>query len=278
MRGGLARAGRVLLATGRNFYSDNCLDLSATVAFYTLLSLGPLLYLVGGTLNLALDANSALEGALARAGAFLPPEAVALLHVVVESLRRDQPLFLLAVPGLIWVATSAFSALEYAINVASATAPMRRFWHSRLKALLVLTTGWILVGLSLLAGSVFPWLERMSETLGLPPNFLALPDLESAYPLQLLATWLVFAGFYKFLPRGRVAWRAALSGAAVALVLWEAARRLFTMLLARSPAFGLLTGTVAGVVAFLVWIYTAVAIVLLGAELSAVLNGNRRAE
>ena len=133
----LAVAGRTLVATARNFYLDNCLDLSATVAFYTLLSLGPLLYLVGATLNLVLDADTALEAALGRIAAFVPPEAVALLRAVVESLRQDEPLFVLAVPGLIWVAMSAFSALEYAINVASGTAPLRKFWHSRLKALLV---------------------------------------------------------------------------------------------------------------------------------------------
>jgi membrane protein len=269
--------GKLLAATARNFYRDNCLDLSATVAFYTLLSLGPLLYLVGVTLNLVLHGDAALEAALGRIAAFLPPEAVSLMRAVVDSLRRDEPLFLLAVPGLIWVASSAFSALEYAINVASGTAPLRKFWHSRLKALLVLAVGWLLLGLSLIAGSLIPWMERARQAVGLPGEPLELPAL-TAYPVQLLATFLAFASFYKLLPRGRVAWSAAATGGAVALALWDSARRLFTMLLARSPAFGLLTGTLAGVVAFLAWIYTAVAIVLLGAELSALLNGNRNAD
>lgn len=274
MKRRLLALGRLLAAAARNFYRDNCLDLSATVAFYTLLSLGPLLYLVGATMNLVLHGDTALEGALGKIAAFLPPEAVSLMRAVVDSLRQDEPLFLVAVPGLIWVASSAFSALEYAINVASGTAPLRKFWHSRLKALLVLTVGWLLLGLSLVAGSVIPWLERAHQALGLPGEPPGLPAL-TAYPVQLLATFLAFTSFYKLLPRGRVAWTAASAGGVVALGLWDLARRLFTMLLARSPAFGLLTGTLAGVVAFLAWIYTAVAIVLLGAELSALLNRNR---
>jgi membrane protein len=270
----LLTLGKVLVAAARNFYRDNCLDLSATVAFYTLLSLGPLLYLVGATLNLVLRGETALDSVMGRISAFVPPEAVPLMRAVVDNLRRDEPLFLVAVPGLIWVASSAFSALEYAINVASGTAPLRKFWHSRLKALLVLTAGWLLLGLSLVAGSLIPWLERARLALGVPGEPLRSPAL-TAYPVQMLATFLAFMSFYKLLPRGRVAWTAAATGGAVALGLWECARRLFTMLLARSPAFGLLTGTLAGVVAFLAWIYTAVAIVLIGAELSALLNGNR---
>ena len=46
-------------------------------------------------------------------------------------------------------------------------------------------------------------------------------------------------------------------------------------MLAGSHAFGLLTGTLAGTVAVLLWIYVSVAILLMGAELAAVLNGNR---
>jgi membrane protein len=270
----LTATGKVLGQASRNFHRDNCLDLSATVAYYTLLSLGPSLYLLGATLRFTLDADDALESALTRIAAFLPPEAVSLLRAVVASLRQDEPLIWLAVPGLIWVAMSAFSALEYAINVASGTAPLRKFWHSRLKALLVLAGGWLLLGASLVAGSLMPRLEALREQLGLPGGALEKHAL-ATYPFQLLATFLVFAAFYKLLPRGTVAWGSAARGAAVALGLWECARRLFTMVLARSPAFGLVTGTVAGVVAFLAWIYTAVAVVLLGAELSAVLNGNR---
>jgi membrane protein len=251
------------------------MDLSATVAFYTLLSLGPLLYLVGATLNLVLDAETAMDAALGRIAPFLPAEAVSLLRAVVDSLQnRNEPLLLLAVPGLIWVATSAFSALEYAINVANGTVPLRKFWHSRLKAFLVLAAGWLLLGLSLVSGSLLPWLERVQQAVGVSADAIDLPGLGS-YPVQLGGTLLVFAAFYKLLPRGRVRWSAAGTGAVIALILWDTSRRIFTLVLARSPAFGLLNGTLAAVVAFLAWIYTAVAIVLFGAELSAALNGSR---
>ena len=58
----------------------------------------------------------------------------------------------------------------------------------------------------------------------------------------------------------------------------EDAGQLFGLLLQSSPTFGLLTGTLAGVLAFLFWIYTGLAIVLLGAQFAAVLNGDRRTD
>ena len=90
-------------------------------------------------------------------------------------------------------------------------------------------------------------------------------------------SFLSFVFLYRALPRGRTRWTAACSGAAFALVPWELARHLFGTVLLRSPAFGLVTGAIAAVLAFLLWIYTAVAIVLLGAEFAAVRDG-RRAE
>jgi membrane protein len=88
-------------------------------------------------------------------------------------------------------------------------------------------------------------------------------------------TYVVFTLFYKWLPRGKVAWWAAGRAAAVAVVLWEIARQVFGGLLARSPAFGFFSGAMAGIVAVLAWVYVAVAVTIYGAEVAALLNGSR---
>jgi uncharacterized BrkB/YihY/UPF0761 family membrane protein len=41
------RAGRVAWCVVQNFLQDNCSPLSAAIAFYTMLSLAPALYLIG---------------------------------------------------------------------------------------------------------------------------------------------------------------------------------------------------------------------------------------
>jgi len=264
----------VLRRASINFYRDNCLDRSATVAFYTLLSLGPLLYLLGTTVAVIFKAETATQAAIDQIAAFVPAPAVPLLESIVAGIRNGQSLVAVAIPSLLWTATSSILSLEYAINVTTGTVERRKFWVSRLKVLLVMLAALLLLGVSLVGGTVVPGLERLREAFELPMGEIRLPGLTSK-PTVLLATFASFALFFKLLPRGHVAWRAAAIGALPALALWETARHLFSTFLSRSPAFGLLTGTVAGVVAFLLWIYTAVALILFGAEISAVINGNR---
>ena len=48
---------------------------------------------------------------------------------------------------------------------------------------------------------------------------------------------------------------------------------MFGSLLSGSPAFGLFSGALAGIVAVLGWVYVAVAVTIYGAEVAALLNG-----
>jgi membrane protein len=178
------------------------------------------------------------------------------------------------VPVLLWVASHAFSSLEIAVNVAFGTTPQRRFWMSRLKAFAGLSGGVLLLGGAVVAGHVASWLDGYYARTGAPPSLSPRAHVVSAAAL-LAVTYVVFTLFYKWLPRGKVAWWAAGRAAAVAVVLWEGARHVFGGLLASSPAFGFFSGALAGIVAVLGWIYVAVAVTIYGAEVAALLNGNR---
>jgi membrane protein len=267
MTGRLVRIARVAHLTLLHFYRDNGFDRSATVAFYALLALGPLLYLAGLTVGAILQTESGIEPALRTLAPYVPPEAAPAVEEIAAHLPRTGGLLLIAVPALLWVATSGFSALDYAINIAFGTAPRQTLWHSRAKALGILAAGFAVLGLGALVSSVPAPIARLVAR--------PLASASGSRLLLLTSGFLAFVIFFKTLPRGRITWRAAGAGAALALLLWDTARRLFAGALAQSPAFGLLTGTVAGTVAFLLWIYAAVAAILLGAELAAVLNGNR---
>lgn len=257
-----------------NFHRDDCLHHCASVAFYSLLSLGPLIYLAGATLQLFPHGGDGLQVWIERICAFLPEAAAGAVRRVAPALRTHQGLVVLALPVLIWVATIALSALEHAVNVTFGTTKLGKPWHPPLKAVAILGLGWSVLGLSLLLNMLIALLDRYRSFFDLsrvPGRVVSLVS----YLSLLAASYLAFLLFYKLLPRTRVRWRAAAAGALIAVVLWEGARRLFGGILLISPTFGLLSGTLAGIVAFLLWIYTAVAIVLLGSEWAALLNGSR---
>ncbi len=269
------RAVRVTWCALRNFLQDNCQLLSAAIAFYTLLSLAPSLYLIGVGMSAVFEGIDTSRKIVELTAKFLPPAAVPTVESVQKTLQFRGNLVIIALPGLLWIATHAVSAFEYALNIAFArNSGLRRIWRSRAKGFAVLIASGLFLAAFLLANMLLPLLGQLRVSLGLPPMPDPLAYLGSALVSPAL-TLVVFYLFYRFLPSGRVRRRPAAAGALLATVCWEGARRLFGLLLQTSPAFGLLTGTLAGVLAFLFWIYTGLAIVLFGAELAAVLNGDR---
>ncbi len=172
-------------------------------------------------------------------------------------------------------APPSLCAFEHALNIAFArNAGLRRIWRSRAKGFAVLIASGLFLAAFFLTNMLLPLLGQLGEMLGLPPMPELLAYLGSALVSPAL-TFIVFYLFYRFLPSGRVRSGPAAAGALLATVGWEGARQLFAVLLQISPVFGLLAGTLAGVLTFLFWIYTGLAIVLFGAELAAVLNGDR---
>jgi membrane protein len=244
------------------------------VAYFSLLSLPPFLWLAGRTLARVAPGTNANDAILSAVAPFLPLEVAPSLQALGRSVHQGGALVAVAVPVLLWVASHAFSSLEIAVNVAFGTTPQRRFWLSRLKAFAGLSGGVLLLGGTVVAGHVASWLSTYYALAGAPAFLSPRAHLVSAAAL-LIVTFVVFTFFYKWLPRGKVSWGAAARAAVVAIVLWEGARRVFGGLLARSPAFGLFSGALAGIVAVLGWIYVAVAVTIYGAEVAALLNGSR---
>lgn len=271
MRVALPRPARIFGIALRNFYRDGAFDRSAVVAYYSLLSVGPSLYLFCLVLSGLLPAEEAARTAFTGARAFVPASLVPVIESLELNLKLDRRLVLIALPGLVWIALSAFLSLELGVNVAFRTVRRRRFWLARLKAFAGAAMAALLLVISAAVSNTLAWIDRNRERLSLPQPVAGARRL-------LVLVLLAFAAFtllYKILPRGNVRWRAAVLAAAVSVGLWEIARSAFGMFLRSSAYYGLLTGSLAGVVAFLLWIYTAVAVLLLGAEIAAILNQNR---
>ena len=273
----LVRFLRLLWRALRRFSADHGANHAAAVAYFSLLSLPPLFLLAARALTLVLPASDGSDGTAAIVAAissFVPLELAPSVEMLGRSLHQGGALVAFAVPVLLWVASNAFSSLEVAVNVAFGTTPHRRFWLSRLKAFGGLSGGVLLLSGTVVASHVASWLDHYYEGTGAPPSLSPGAHVVSSVALRLVS-FVVFTMFYKWLPSGKVRWLAAGQAAAVAVVLWEGARHAFGGLLAVSPAFGLFSGALAGMVAVLGWIYVAVAVTIYGAEVAALLNGGR---
>lgn len=271
---GLTRFVRLLWTALGRFSQDHGANHAAAVAYFSLLSLPPFLLLAGRAVARIVPDTDGTQAILYALASYLPIEIVPYLSTLEHSLHGGGALAAAAAPVLLWVSSHAFSALEVAVNEAFGTTPQRRFWVSRLKAFIGLSGGVLLLGATVVAGHIALWLDGYFSRAGAPLMLSPRERLVSTASL-IIVTFGVFTLFYKWLPSGKVAWWSAARAALVAVVLWEVARLIFGGLLSTSPGFGFFSGALAAIVAVLGWIYVAVAVTIYGAEVAALLNGNR---
>jgi membrane protein len=268
--------GRALRDAVLNFFKDGGPDLAAAGAFYTILSLPPLLYLTGAALAWVFGAGATHEAAFGTLDRLLPHEVAAWIRGL--DLGVDSPgLVLVALPALLLAASRGFTALGRALNVAFGVRRRRANWLARVKGLGLMLAWFAFLVLSVAFGTLVPRFTGLLSRLGRPE----LSDLFAGVTAWFFApavSLVTFVLFYRLLPYVRVGWRPALYGAVLACLAWEGARRVFAQLLAASATLGLVSGAVAGTIALLLWVYTMVGIVLLGAEFTAVLDGHRGEE
>ena len=86
--------------------------------------------------------------------------------------------------------------------------------------------------------------------------------------LPFVVMWLVFAGLYLFIPNTRVTPQAALLGGVFSGTLWQLSQWAYVIFQVGVAKYNAIYGTLAALPIFMVWLYLAWAIVLLGLEVT----------
>lgn len=253
----------------RSFLRHGCASLAASLAFFSLLSLFPLVFLLLYGLSFVLS-HDVIEAQvlLSVLKGFLPSMGE---HVVTE-LQRVSALetvrwavFL----AFVWFGTLVFYELDYALNVVFESTWKRHPLISTAIAVASLgVTGLVLI-LSYVATQAIDFLTAYAPRLwGLDLLALAAHDLSLAYTLPFSLAFLVVTGLYRLVPRRRPRWREAMIGALTFSLLWVAAKLLFVIYSTYATVYGDLYGSLLEVILTLLWFYYSAALFLIGAEVS----------
>jgi membrane protein len=265
----LPRALGVLRGAGRRFVADGCPTLAAAIAFYAMLSLIPVLFIViailGYVLGTSADTFQAVVGSVREFIPHLSDDITQNLEWVVANRGR---LSWLGLASLVVAAGLVFQAVEFAMDRLFAVTMRRGFWRSRLLSMGVVVAVGLVLLFSFYVGVIVHALRR-DPTL-VPFGHAMLLSLARGLGLQYLASVaLVLISFtlsLRIFPHTTVAWREALFGGVVGTVLWEAGRRLFLWYLANLAQFYVVYGSLGALVAVMVWIYMTATIFLYAAE------------
>lgn len=266
--------------------------LAASLAYYAAFALGPLLLLLGGWLALALRNRPELVApyreALTELTVQLLPLQVdpaslvdASFAVIVGQLGEGALIrSALSVLVLLWASSSFFASLQIALELIFEVRRPRGFFRKRaVGLLLVVAVAFFVVvellGGALAAGATQLWTQLRSFAAGFD---VALPALRLPGAFDLLraiAATAAFALAFRFLPgRGSDLVGALVGGVACTLSL--IAMRAILLATFSIERVNLVYGVVTGLVVWLLWLYAALWLFLMGAVLAAEVARERR--
>jgi membrane protein len=253
----------------RSFLRHGCASLAASLAFFSLLSLFPLAFLLLYGLSFVVSQEvigtqvlpNFLEGFLPSMGELIGKE----LHRVSGLDTVRWAVFL----TFVWFGTLVFYELDYALNVVFESAWRRHPLISTGIAVASLAVTEFAMLLSYGATHIVNILTGYVPTLwGLDLLALAAHDLFLTYTLPFSLAFLAVTGLYRFVPRRRPHWREAMIGALTFSLLWVAAKLLFVTYSTYASVYAHLYGSLLEVILLLLWVYYSAALLLLGAEVA----------
>jgi membrane protein len=261
----------VTLRASHDWWNDNCLRLAASLAYYTALSLAPLVLLIVGVIGLVLDRqqvgsqlSAQLEGLIGPAGR----------ELVVSILAATSPqggtiATLIGLGTLLIGATAVFGELQATLNLIWEVrpAPTHGVWagiwavlRERLFSLaLVLALAFLLL-VSLVISAVLAGAAALFQG---PEQALMSRLLELA--VSLLVLTFVFALLYMYVPDAEIGWRDVWLGGLITAVLFTLGKTAIGFYLGQASV-GSAYGAAGSLVVLLVWVYYSALIMFFGAE------------
>jgi membrane protein len=181
-----------------------------------------------------------------------------------EIIKARGPVTGVALIGLTWTASTVFYTFTHTLNEIWDVKQRHAFWKQRgLSILLVLTFVGPTLFLASFTSSVIAYLRTLL------PVSVGWIDGGVILVLAILLEVASFMVLYMLLPHGTSTWREVLLGAIGAGFLWELAKKAFlSFVSAYISTSNLIYGSVATIIAFLLWAYLSGLIFLFGAYLS----------
>ncbi|HRQ64733.1 MAG TPA: YihY family inner membrane protein [Xanthomonadaceae bacterium] len=265
------RVGAFLRFLARRFLDDRCFQSAGALSYTTVFALVPLTAATLGIVSVfpVFDVwSQQLTGWIFEN--FVPDAARAVQEYLTQFASGASRLTAAGVIALLLSALLMMASVEDAFNrIWRVTTPRRTlarfvvYWTA-------LTLGPLLVVGSLAISSYLFSLPLISETAqeyGLQRRLLGM--------LPTLVVLTAFTMAYVVIPNRTVAFRHAFLGALVATLLFEASKFALATYLGRVTTYQQIYGTLAVIPIFLIWIYIAWSVVLLGASLAASLSAFR---
>ncbi len=270
----------VLQKTIREFSSDQCTDIAATLVYFGVLALFPGLIAVFSLLGVVGQSDAAASTVLDIVGQVAPGGTSETLREPIEQLASSPGAGFALVTGIvlaIWSASGYVGAFSRAMNRIYEIDEGRPFWKLKPAQLLltVITVALVTLAALLLVLSG-PVAQAVGDALGLGDVAVTVWNI-AKWPVLLAVIVVILAILYYGAPNAKQPkFRWISVGAIVAIVILAIATVGFGIYIANFSNYDRTYGSLAGVIVFLLWLWIANLAILFGAELDAELERGRQ--
>jgi YihY family inner membrane protein len=264
--------GAFALRVLRAFRANQGLLLAGAVAYYTLLSIVPLLILILIALSKIIDQSGLLDTLERYLEWLIPGQAAAVVTELAHSLDHRGVIGWVLFATMIFFSSLAFTVLENAMSVIFLHRVAIRRRHFLVSAVIpycfILFLGFGLLLMTLVSGS----LQAIgAESVGFLGRIWSLRGLSGAllYAFGVIGEILVLTSIYLVMPVGRLSLRHALIGGVTATVLWEITRHVLVWYFGTLSQVNVVYGSLTTAIVVLLSLEIAATLLLLGAQVIA---------
>jgi membrane protein len=266
----------LLTETVRSFIDDDALSRGASMAFYAVTSLAPILLIVVAIAGLVFGRDAAQNALAGQFETLMGHQSATMLQGAIQNAGQKSSGVIATIIGavtLLVTASGVFGEMQAALNAIWKAKPqgttISRLIRARAASLgLVAALGFLL----LISLAVSAALTGFGEYLNavLPFGKLILTATNAIISFVLIAA--LFAAIYKVLPDRKLEWRDVLVGAVATALLFLVGKSLIGWYLGASVAASTY-GAAGALIVVLLWVYYSSQIFLLGAEFTKVYAG-----
>jgi membrane protein len=261
----------VTVSAAQDWWEDNCLRLAASLAYYTALSLAPLILLLVGVAGMVLGREQVGGQLAAQLESLMGPSGRELVTTILATTSPAGGVWatVVGLATLVIGATAVFGELQTTMNLiwevqpAPTTGAWAGIWawlKARLFSLsLVLALAFLLVvslAVSAALAGAAAWFHGPEQTL--LSRLLAIA-------VSLAVLTLMFALFLKYVPDAEIGWHDVWLGGLLTAALFTLGKTAIGAYLGYASV-GSAYGAAGSMVVLLVWVYYSALIVFFGAE------------
>jgi membrane protein len=262
---------KALKNAGIGFVNDNAFKLSASLSYYTIFALGPLLIIIISLAGIFFGKEAVQGRIYGQLTDLVGHQSALQIQDIIINIQSSHSTTTGAIIGaaiLFIGATGVFTEMQDSINyIWSVKAKPKKGWlkfliNRLLSFSLIVGMGFILL-VSLIVSAILTLLsDRLMRLL---PNYtVALFEVVNT-AIILIVISALFTVIFKILPDAIISWKDALMGALLTAVLFLTGKFLIGYYIGRSN-LGVTYGTAASIIILLTWVYYSAMILYFGAE------------